>query len=108
MFIYVTLFSCVFTVDVMRLFMYSIVSYCDAGLFCSEADPCLNGGTCGNNVSQSVCSCPPPYTGDMCETGKLLENPNNHDLKTTRYIRLHSQSTLSVVEYKFMTLLKCL
>ena len=34
---------------------------------------CQNGGTCiDNNNPQSLCSCPPGYSGNKCEKGKCL------------------------------------
>ena len=30
------------------------------------SDPCLNGGTCLNDVDGYICSCPESYTGIQC------------------------------------------
>ena len=32
--------------------------------------PCLNGGTCKDDVGRYTCTCAPGYTGTHCETGK--------------------------------------
>ncbi|XP_070201876.1 protein eyes shut-like isoform X2 [Littorina saxatilis] len=33
-----------------------------------EPDPCQNGGSCQSQGEISTCSCPPLYTGNVCET----------------------------------------
>ena len=37
-----------------------------------SSNPCLNGGSCTDQVNGYVCSCPPTYTGAQCQTGKLV------------------------------------
>ena len=34
-----------------------------------ESSPCLNSGTCNDQVNGFSCSCPPGFAGDRCETG---------------------------------------
>ena len=31
-----------------------------------ELDPCLNGGTCVDQVNEFICECAPGYTGSTC------------------------------------------
>ena len=38
---------------------------------CSSS-PCVNGGTCNDNVNHYICMCTSGYSGINCETGKLL------------------------------------
>ena len=35
-------------------------------------DACKNGGTCTDGVNTFSCACSAGYTGDKCETGKLV------------------------------------
>ena len=32
-----------------------------------EENPCENGGTCTRHVNDYTCTCPPRYTGYLCE-----------------------------------------
>ena len=34
------------------------------------SNPCLNGGTCEDELDRYHCHCPPGFTGCMCESGK--------------------------------------
>ncbi|XP_070201058.1 neurogenic locus notch homolog protein 1-like [Littorina saxatilis] len=36
-----------------------------------EPDPCQNGGSCQSQGEISTCSCPPLYTGNVCETAGI-------------------------------------
>ncbi|XP_056018350.1 sushi, nidogen and EGF-like domain-containing protein 1 [Ostrea edulis] len=36
---------------------------------CATSTPCLNGGTCVNNLGSFTCSCLSGWTGSMCEQG---------------------------------------
>ncbi|XP_070554791.1 sushi, von Willebrand factor type A, EGF and pentraxin domain-containing protein 1-like [Ptychodera flava] len=49
--------------------------------FCSDVDqclpnPCENGGTCHDSVSDFVCECPSGYAGDTCTQRALHCNPD--------------------------------
>ena len=35
-----------------------------------SSNPCLNGGSCTDQVNGYVCSCQPGYAGANCETSK--------------------------------------
>lgn len=41
---------------------------------CQNNNPCLNGGTCHDNIGTGgiVCRCPPSYTGINCQSGNCL------------------------------------
>ncbi len=36
------------------------------------SDSCQNNGTCIDGADTYWCKCPNSYTGDKCETGKLM------------------------------------
>ena len=44
------------------------ICFADINECCS--DPCLNGGSCEDDVNGFCCECPPGFTGECCETGK--------------------------------------
>jgi hypothetical protein len=44
---------------------------------CADA-PCQNGGTCTDGVNDYTCTCVTGYSGDMCETSKLLALNNTN------------------------------
>lgn len=49
----------------------------DFSLFLTDIDDCVNhtcsnNGSCEDDVNSYSCNCPEGYTGDHCETGKLL------------------------------------
>ena len=33
-----------------------------------EENPCENGGTCTKHMNGSLCTCPPGYTGTLCQS----------------------------------------
>ena len=35
------------------------------------SEPCENGGVCSDGINTFSCDCPPGWTGDTCENGKL-------------------------------------
>ena len=35
------------------------------------SSPCLNSGTCNDEVNKYNCSCPEGYTGEQCGTGNM-------------------------------------
>ena len=35
------------------------------------SEPCENGGVCSDGTDTFSCDCPPGWTGDTCENGKL-------------------------------------
>ena len=37
-----------------------------------DSNPCLNGGTCMDEVDKHSCKCKPGYKGENCEIGKLF------------------------------------
>ncbi len=36
-------------------------------------NPCMNGGTCTDNNGQADCTCPPGFTGELCQIRKSEE-----------------------------------
>ena len=53
-----------------RSFVFSInLSLSLADVDECESNPCLNNGTCSDQVSGYTCSCPPGFAGDRCEAG---------------------------------------
>ena len=53
--------------------------YHKASILCSildinecESAPCMNNGTCIDEVNSYSCECMPGYTGSTCETGMRL------------------------------------
>ena len=47
-------------------FRYVVFNILDI-LECAS-DPCLNGGTCNDEIGYYTCTCLEGYTGDRCET----------------------------------------
>ena len=39
---------------------------------CEGANPCKNGGTCGNIEGGFSCECPPSWTGEICDIGTQM------------------------------------
>ena len=37
-----------------------------------SSNPCLNGGSCTDQVNGYACICSPKYTGTQCQTSKLV------------------------------------
>ena len=37
-----------------------------------SSNPCLNGGSCTDQVNGYACSCQPGYAGAQCQTSKLV------------------------------------
>ena len=57
---------------------------CSTNLYYNFADineclsePCLNGGTCDDQVNGYNCECDDGFTGDHCETGQGVDISNN-------------------------------
>ena len=49
------------------LLLSVVINYC-------ESSPCANGGSCEPIFNGYNCHCPPGYTGDNCQDGKLHSN----------------------------------
>ncbi|RZB38885.1 sushi, von Willebrand factor type A, EGF and pentraxin domain-containing protein 1-like [Asbolus verrucosus] len=57
--------------------------------YCSDS-PCLNGGTCSNNVTSFTCACPRFYYGKTCEFKRRSDYILNFQkFSTTDYIKLN-------------------
>ena len=39
-----------------------------------DSEPCENGGVCSDGIYTFSCDCPPGWTGDSCENGKLAHH----------------------------------
>ena len=44
-------------------FLYADINEC-------ASNPCVNGGTCKDEIGQYVCACPGGFSGNNCEIGK--------------------------------------
>jgi hypothetical protein len=48
------------------------IIYCFADIDECSSNPCLNGGTCTDQVNGYSCTCVAGYTGNRCENSELL------------------------------------
>ena len=49
-----------------------ILIFCRIDIDECSSNPCLNGGSCTDQVNGYVCSCQPGYAGAQCQTSKLV------------------------------------
>lgn len=68
-----------------KVFMLSSIYDCLHVDTC-EPNPCLNGGLCDTTRDGFVCSCPEPYTGKTCQTGRTVYQ---YSLMWTLFEHLH-------------------
>ena len=41
-----------------------------------DSEPCVNDGTCIDNIDGFECLCPPGYSGNQCANGKFRALPH--------------------------------
>ena len=54
-----------FTLYVVSFYIHADINEC-------SSNPCVNGGTCVDQVNAYVCNCTPGYAGVNCQTGKYF------------------------------------
>ena len=54
-----------FTLCVVSFYIHADINEC-------SSYPCVNGGTCLDQVNEYVCNCIPGYVGVNCQTGKYF------------------------------------
>jgi len=65
--------------------------------------PCMNGGTCTDELNGYTCQCLPGHSGTRCETSELI-NTHTHtqtDTPTHRHTHIHTNTRLRCKTNKF-------
>lgn len=66
---------------------------CEEDIDECASQPCQNGATCIDGVSEFSCTCPPGYSGSYCENGKALTQ------NTCSHIKKSAVTALNLVFY---------